>query len=112
MTDPWRARALRYTLIYLLLGVALVGLRFQTRDIRPDLLTLNERRDLLTQKKEFLELEVQHLTSGARVREWALARGMTPFSLARSRESAPFSALPAPSALPKKRPLEVLTRWK
>ncbi|WP_045233528.1 hypothetical protein [Deinococcus pimensis] len=109
--DVWRARALRYTLIYLLLALVLVGLRFGARDIRPELLDLREERTILTRDKQALELDVQAATSTARVREWALANGMTPFSRA-SKATAAFEVLPAPPAPPAARSLEVTTVWK
>lgn len=115
MTAPspelWRARALRYVLIYLLLACVLVGLRYQSRDIRPDLLALRAERETLTREKQFLELEVQAATSTARVREWAVANGMIPFSRTQ-KESATFESLPRPVPLSESRPLEVVTRWK
>jgi len=111
MTDLWRARALRYTLIYLLLACVLVGLRYQTRDVRPDLLALREQRETLAQKKLALQLEVQGRTSSARIRDWAIANGMVPFTRS-AKETASFAALPAPATIPPARPLEVTTRWK
>ena len=109
--DLWRARALRYTLLYLLLACVLVGLRYQTRDVYPDLKELRTERNLLMQQKQALDLEVQKQTSTARVREWALGNGMIPFSNAR-KESAEFQPLPSPDPLLPNQPLEVHTRWK
>ncbi|AFZ68756.1 hypothetical protein [Deinococcus peraridilitoris] len=107
----WRARALRYTLIYLLLGGVLVGLRFQTRTLRPELLEVRGQLTMLTQQKQALQLEIQARTSSARVREWALANEMVPFSRAR-KSSAQFEPLPDVAPPAPHRPLEVQTRWK
>lgn len=111
MHDQWRARALRYTLIYLLLGLVLSGLRFGARDIRPELLELRDQRATLTRDKQALELDLQTATSTARIREWAMTNDMIPFSRART-STGTFEPLPAPPALPLPRPLEVTTVWK
>ncbi|ADV67722.1 hypothetical protein [Deinococcus maricopensis] len=110
-TDTWRARALRYTLIYVLLACVLVGLRYQTRDVRPTLNTLNAERVSLQQQRAALELTVQGLTSEPRVRAWALQNGMTPFTRI-DKTAAAFKALPVPAALVTHPTFEVITRWK
>ncbi|PYE54896.1 hypothetical protein [Deinococcus yavapaiensis] len=109
--DEWRARALRYTLIYVVLAVALMGLRFTTRDIRPALLTLRDERATLQAQKRDLQVALQTSTSAARVRNWALDNGMIDFARAK-KETASFEALPPPPALPEHRALEVTTQWR
>lgn len=109
--ELWRARALRYTLIYLLLACVLVALRYQTREVYPDLRALRAERAQLAEQKQALELDVQARTSSAVVREWALANDMTPFSRAH-KDTAAFDPLPAPVPVAPARPLEVHTRWK
>lgn len=78
----WRARALRYVLIYLLLACVLVTLRYQTREVYPNLRRLNDTRTELQRQQSELSLAVQTLTSEQRVRVWALANGMVPYAQA------------------------------
>ena len=107
----WRARALRYTLLYLLLSGALVGLRYQARDVYPALRTLRDHKAGLQQQRSMLELDVERQFSGARVRDWALSQGMLPFSQT-NKQTATFQALPPGPALPAPQPLKVRTAWK
>ncbi len=107
----WRARALRYVLLYLLLAGALVGLRYQGRSVYPELRALRDQRAALQQRRSVLELDVERQSSGARVRDWALERGMLPFSQAR-KQTATFTALPSPPALPAAHSPKVNTAWK
>ncbi len=109
--DEWRARALRYTVIYLALALALMSVRFATRDIRPTLLTLRDERVTLQAQKRDLEVALQTATSVARVRTWAIDNGMIDFARAK-KETAKFAALPAPPALPDRQALEVTTQWR
>lgn len=115
LTDAatWRARALRYTLIFVLLACVLVALRSQTHHIRPDLRDLMGQRVLLQQQKAALELEAQRVTSPGRVRDWALANGMQPFSQA-AKNGASFAALPEVPATPAPTPprVEAHTLWR
>ncbi len=109
----WRARALRYTLIFVLLAAALVALRYQTREVRPQLRELTRQRVLLQQQKAALELAAQRVTSPSRVRDWALVGGMKPFSQA-AKNGASFAESPEPPALPAPTTprVEVRTTWK
>lgn len=109
--DEWRARALRYTVIYLALAVALMGVRYATRDLRPTLLSLRDERLTLQAQKRDLEVALQTSTSVARVRAWARDNGMIDFARA-PKQTASFAALPAPPALPERRSLEVNTQWR
>lgn len=87
----WRARALRYVLIYLLLACVLVTLRYQTREVYPNLRRLNDTRTELQRQQSELSLTVQTLTSEQRVRVWALANGMVPYAQA-SKQTQTFEA--------------------
>lgn len=107
----WRARALRYTLLYLLLAGALVGLRYQGRDVYPELRAQRDQKAALQQRRSMLELDIERASSAARVRAWALSQGMLPFSQAR-KQTAAFTALPSPPALPPSQSLKVNTAWK
>ncbi|GGQ93405.1 hypothetical protein [Deinococcus ruber] len=110
----WRARALRYMLIYLLLACVLVTLRYQTQHIYPDVRALRAERSALQQQRDELSLVVQTLTSEQRVREWAIQNGMVPYAQAPKQTQA-FSAaprIPAVSLQPLPTRVEVKTTWK
>lgn len=86
----WRARALRYVLIYLLMGCVLVTLRYQTRAVYPELRDLRATRTELQRQQNELSLTVQTLTSEQRVRTWALSSGMVPYAQA-SKQTQTFA---------------------
>ena len=114
LTALWRARALRYLLVYLLLACVLVTLRYQTQHIYPDLHSLRDQRTELQRQRDELSLTVQTLTSEQRIREWAIANGMVPYAQA-TKQTQPFSAapkLPAVSFQPLPTRVEVKTTWK
>ena len=79
-TATWRARAIRYVVIYLALALALVGARLLTQDVRPTLREAQLREAALTTQRDELEVRVQALGSPQRVREWALQNGMRRFA--------------------------------
>ena len=121
----WRARALRYVLIYLLMGSALVTLRYQTREVYPQLSALRTTRTELQRQQKELSLTVQSLTGEQRVRDWALAHGMMPYAQATKQTQVfgpsvalldPALALtqsgPTASQRPAPNPLTVRTVWK
>ncbi len=111
----WRARALRYVLIYLLMGCVLVTLRYQTRAVYPELRDLRATRTELQRQQNELSLTVQTLTSEQRVRTWALSSGMVPYAQA-SKQTQTFApplagkltVLPTPAPVP----LLVRTVWR
>ncbi|GAA4016533.1 hypothetical protein GCM10022631_31150 [Deinococcus rubellus] len=107
----WRARALRYTSVYVLLAAALLGLRYATRETYPHLRELRINVLELQNQRDHLELEVQTLTTGPRVLEWAAAQGMVPYAQA-PKTSADIPALPAlPAPPPEDTSFQVSTRW-
>ena len=114
----WRARALRYVLIYLLMGSALVTLRYQTREVYPQLYDLRIARTELQRQQKELSLSVQSLTGEQRVRDWAIAHGMMPYAQATKQTQAfgpsvaPPGPLPAADQRPVPSPLTVRTVWK
>ena len=95
----WRARALRYVLIYLLIGSALVTLRYQTREVYPQLSALRTTRTELQRQQKELSLTVQSLTGEQRVRDWAIANGMMPYAQA-TKQTQVFGSLAAPPVRP------------
>ncbi|GHF57507.1 cell division protein FtsL [Deinococcus metalli] len=111
----WRGRALRYLLIYLLLLVALVAVRYLTKDVRTTLKTVTDREARLTAERSTLAVEVQSLSNGQRVREWAFANGMHRFAEAEKVTQPIPTPKPAavPAAVPSpRRTVEVRTQWK
>ena len=116
-TSPatWRGRALRYLVIYLLLLLALVAVRYMNRDVRPTLRAAGEQERLLLTQREELALEVQSLSNVQRIREWAFKSGMHRFAEADktsqtiepARAGSTSAVLPSPP-----RTVEVRTEWK
>ncbi|TDE87566.1 MULTISPECIES: hypothetical protein [Deinococcus] len=107
----WRARAIRYVVIYLLLALALVGARFLTQGVRPALRAAQEREAVLTTQRDELELRVQALGNPQRIRDWALQNGMRRFAEA-PKTTQDLSSIPAPAPVPAHTTLEVTTEWK
>lgn len=111
----WRARALRYVLIYLLLACVLVTLRYQGREVYPNLRQLSATRTELQREQEELSLRVQTLTSEQRIRAWALENGMVPYAQAGKQtqtfETGISGAAPLPEQAAPTR-LVVRTAWK
>lgn len=108
----WRARALRYTSLYVLLAAALLGVRYVTRATYPQLRELRANVLTLQTQRDHLELEVQTLTTGPRLLDWANTHGMVPYAQAK-KTSADIAALPAPAPLPPgATSFQISTRWK
>jgi len=107
----WRARAVRYVVIYLALALALVGARLLTQDVRPTLREAQAREAALTTQRDELEIRVQALGSPQRVREWALQNGMRRFAEAPKTTQA-LKGVPAPASAAAPTTLEVRTEWK
>ncbi len=107
----WRSRALRYTSLYVLLAAALLGLRYATRATYPHLRELRSNVATLQSQRDALEIEVQTLTTGPRLLEWASANGMLPYAQA-SKTSADIAPLPPPPPPHTGQALSITTRWK
>ncbi|MFC5847439.1 hypothetical protein [Deinococcus petrolearius] len=108
----WQRRTLRYLAIYLALALLLVGARYLTQNVRPDLRAAQKREETLVKERDTLALRVQAATTPQKVQAWALENGMQRFAESRktTRDLAPAAltvspATPAPV-------LEVETRWK
>jgi len=111
----WRARALRYVLIYLLLACVLVTLRYQGREVYPNLRQLSATRTELQREQEELSLRVQTLTSEQRIRAWALENGMVPYAQAGKQTQAFEAGIAGATSLPSQPTptrLSVRTAWK
>ena len=109
----WRARALRYALLYVVLAGALLALRYATQQTYPHLRELRTSVAALQSQRDDLELQVQTLTTGPRVLEWANAQGMRPYAQM-PKTTADIAPLPAPPASlpPAPAHLEVHVQWK
>lgn len=110
MGELWQARAMRYMGIYLLLSVAVLGLRYATRDTYPQLRELRREVSELQTQRDTLELEVQQLTTGPRILNWAKQSGMIPYAQAR-KQSQGFQPLPAPPTPMPSTQMDMSTRW-
>jgi hypothetical protein len=123
----WRGRAMRYVLIYVLLALVLVGVRYVTHDVRVQLRAAADREEVLIAQRDTLEVQVQALTTPQRIREWAFAQGMRRFAEA-PKVTADLPTIPLPASLSSSPPdssnsglrpapvpqtaLEVRTQWK
>jgi hypothetical protein len=114
--NTWRGRSVRYVLIYLALSVVLVGTRYATQQIRPDLRAMQDREAALISERDQLQLSVQALHTPQAVREWAFANGMRRFAEAR-KTTATIAPIPPPAQAgppptPPERRVQVRTEWK
>lgn len=116
----WRGRAMRYVLIYLLLTLVLVGMRYATQNVRVELRAAAAREEELIVVRDELEVRVQALTTPQRIREWAFSQGMRRFAeTPKVRADMPVFVLPArlnapgsaAASAPQTR-LEVRTQWR
>lgn len=118
---------MRYVLIYVLLALVLVGVRYVTHDVRVQLRAAADREEVLIAQRDTLEVQVQALTTPQRIREWAFAEGMRRFAEA-PKVTADLPTIPLPPTLTSSPPesgdaglslspvpqttLEVRTQWK
>lgn len=109
----WRGRAVRYVLIYLALAVALVGVRLGTQQIRPGLISAQEREAALISQRDDLQLRIQILENPQLIRDWAFANGMQRFAQA-PKTMQDLPPVPGTTVRPTapKRTVEVRTQWK
>ncbi|PTA66990.1 hypothetical protein [Deinococcus arcticus] len=108
----WRARAVRYVLIYLALVLVLVTVRALTSDVRPALRAAEKREAALITQNANLTVQLQTLENQRRLKDWAQARGMRLVAVA-PKATATFTPLPpAPGRPAAARTLEVKTLWK
>lgn len=111
----WRARAVRYLLIYIALVVALVSVRSGTSGVRPALREARDREGQLITQRDNLALQLQALENPQRVRDWAFANGMRrvadapkdvqTFPVQKVNDAVPGMGAAQPT-------LEVRTEWK
>lgn len=108
----WQRRTLRYLAIYLALALLLVGARYLTQDVRPDLRAAQDREEVLIKQRDTLALRVQAATTPQKVQAWALENGMQRFAESRkTTRDLGASAVTVPPSAPAP-VLEVETQWK
>ncbi len=108
----WRARAVRYLLIYVALVVALISVRASTSGVRPALREAQQQEQTLITQRDNLALQLQALETPQRIGEWARANGMQLFAVA-PKSTADLTGLPdVPLPTPAPRRVEVKTQWK
>lgn len=108
----WQRRTLRYLAIYLALALLLVGARYLSQDVRPDLRAAQLREEDLIRQRDDLTVRVQAATTPQKVQTWALENGMQRFAESRKAVhdlGTPAAALPPADLAPI---LEVKTQWK
>lgn len=108
----WRARAVRYLLIYVALVVALVSVRASTSDVRPALREAQGREQALVTQRDNLILQLEALETPQRIFEWARGNGMVLYAAA-PKDTAEIAGIPeAPTPTAPVRTVEVTTQWK
>ncbi|GGR91236.1 hypothetical protein [Deinococcus sedimenti] len=108
----WRARAVRYLLIYVALVVSLVSVRASTAGVRPALREAQTREQTLITQRDNLSLQLQTLESRPRIIAWAKANGME-LSAVASKGAADIAGVPEAAHVPAApRTVEVRTQWK
>jgi hypothetical protein len=104
-------RTHRFLLVYVALLGGLAATRYVTRDTYPNLVRLESERDRLMDRQAELRREVDSLEGVARVRAWATANGMIPWSIApHETNTLPRLAEPNPPASGGR--IEVRTQWR
>ncbi|GGB64065.1 hypothetical protein [Deinococcus soli (ex Cha et al. 2016)] len=108
----WRARAVRYLLIYVALVLALVSVRASTSGVRPALREAQGREQALVTQRDNLILQLEALETPQRIIEWARGNGMRLYADA-PKDTADIPAIPAAAPAPvPARTVEVTTQWK
>ena len=96
--------------IWVLLSVALVGLRVSTAGIRPELREAVTAREELVKQRDALSLEVQTLGAASRITQWAEQAGMLRFADSVKR-SAEISGVGLPEKKPDTDPVQMRMQW-
>jgi hypothetical protein len=106
-----KARTHRFLFIYVLLLGGLAATRYVTRDTFPNLIRLEQERDRLMDRQAELRREVDSLEGVARIRAWANANGMIPWTIV-PHETNTLPTLQEPSAPANATRIEVRTQWR
>jgi hypothetical protein len=108
----WQRRTLRYLAIYLALALLLVGARYLSQDVRPDLRAAQLREEELIKERDDLTVRVQAATTPQKVQSWALDNGMQRFAESRKAVRDLGAAAAVPPLADSTPVLEVKTQWK
>ncbi|WP_043802084.1 hypothetical protein [Deinococcus gobiensis] len=108
----WQRRTLRYLAIYLALALLLVGARYLSQDVRPDLRAAQQREEELIAMRDDLTVRVQAATTPQKVQTWATENGMQRFAESRKAVRDLGAAAVTPPPADTARDLEVKTQWK
>jgi hypothetical protein len=106
-----KARTHRFLMIYVALLCVLAATRYVTRETFPTLIGLEQERDQLMDRQSELRREVDSLEGTVRVRAWATANKMVPFSIA-PQETGSAIKLSEPPAPASGERIEVRTQWR
>jgi cell division protein FtsL len=107
-----KERVIRYSFYYVALLIALTGVRFITANHARQLNDLQDQASQLERQSAQLHRDISSLESPARVRAWAVAHDMVPYSSG-SFVFKQLEPLPAVQDLPKPaQKVKVETQWR
>jgi hypothetical protein len=106
-----KARTHKFLFVYIALLCGLAATRYVTRETYPNLIQLEQERDRLMDRQAELRREVDSLEGVARVRAWANANGMIPWTIA-PHETTSLPSLTETSASSNAQRIEVRTQWR
>ena len=106
-----KARTHKFLFVYVALLCGLAATRYVTRATYPNLIQLEQERDRLMDRQAELRREVDSLEGVARVRAWANANGMIPWTIAphETNNLPSLTETPAPTTGQR---IEVRTQWR
>jgi cell division protein FtsL len=111
-TRLMKERVIRYSFYYVALLIALTGVRFVTASHARHLSDLQDQASQLKRQSAQLHRDISSLESPARVRAWAVAHDMVPYSSG-SFVFKQLEPLPAVQDLPKPiQKVKVETLWR
>ncbi len=111
-TRLMKERVIRYSFYYVALLIALTGVRFVTASHARQLSELQDQTSQLKRQSAQLHRDISSLESPARVRAWAVAHDMVPYSSG-SFVFKQLEPLPAVQDLPKPaQKVKVETLWR
>jgi hypothetical protein len=111
-TRLMKERVIRYSFYYVALLIALTGVRFVTANHARHLSELQDQASQLKRQSAQLHRDISSLESPARVRAWAVAHDMVPYSSG-SFLFKQLEPLPAVQDLPKPaQKVKVETKWR
>jgi hypothetical protein len=106
-----KARTHKFLFVYIALLCGLAAMRYVTRETFPNLIQLEQQRDLLMDRQAELRREVDSLEGVARVGAWARANGMIPWTTM-PHETSSLPSLTETLAPDNAQRIEVRTQWR